>query len=104
VRDSHAELEGAIMVIGEGIEPGQDYGCRCTAEPYSSTKEKAKEIQKYYGDWFKEWLNNRKKNNNNADGQSQPNHPYDISSEEWVDDIYGDEDYDPNVWTQDYDG
>lgn len=33
VRDSHAALDGRTFAWGEGLEPGQDFGCRCTAEP-----------------------------------------------------------------------
>lgn len=37
VRLSHAEREGQVFSWGappEGGHPGEDYGCRCTAEPY----------------------------------------------------------------------
>ncbi|HBZ43970.1 MAG TPA: hypothetical protein DEO85_07950 [Maritimibacter sp.] len=37
VRLSHAEREGHVFSWGappEGGHPGEDYGCRCTAEPY----------------------------------------------------------------------
>lgn len=37
VRSSHAEREGQVFSWGdpaEGGHPGEDYGCRCTAEPY----------------------------------------------------------------------
>ena len=32
VRASHAALEGEIRTFGEGLDPGDDPGCRCSAE------------------------------------------------------------------------
>lgn len=33
VRDAHAALNGKLCRWDEGIRPGEDYGCRCYAEP-----------------------------------------------------------------------
>jgi hypothetical protein len=33
VRDAHSLLDDTVRVWGEGIAPGDDYGCRCWAEP-----------------------------------------------------------------------
>lgn len=51
VRSSHEERDGKIFAwddAPEGGHPGEDYNCRCTAEPYSknSIMKKAEELQK----------------------------------------------------------
>lgn len=33
VRGAHAEKDGKIFSVNDGILPGQDFGCRCWAEP-----------------------------------------------------------------------
>ena len=38
VRSSHAELDGTIHSVDEGIFPGEDYNCRCWAEEISDAK------------------------------------------------------------------
>ena len=38
VRSSHADLEGTIHSVDEGIFPGEDYNCRCWAEEISDAE------------------------------------------------------------------
>ncbi|MBY0406897.1 MAG: hypothetical protein K2Q01_04345 [Rickettsiales bacterium] len=38
VRPEHAGNEGRIFTWGQGLEPGEDFGCRCFGEPYYGNK------------------------------------------------------------------
>ena len=38
VRDSHAALDGTIRTFGEGLMPGEEPNCRCSAEPVPKNK------------------------------------------------------------------
>ena len=46
VRESHQELNNTLRIFGEGLEPGQEYGCRCKAKPAPFTAEQARKWNK----------------------------------------------------------
>lgn len=112
VRGEHAQLDGKVMVWGEGKEPGEDFGCRCEAEPSDLTEQEVREVQEDYGDWFQEFIDSDEIqtdtftdliNNDEYEGYggyyesggiSHANQFYDNSSGEWVQDSNGNHKYD----------
>ncbi len=39
VRDSHAELDGTVRDLADSLDPGEEFNCRCWAEPVNCDKE-----------------------------------------------------------------
>lgn len=61
VRDSHAEREGCIFSwddAPEGGHPGEDYNCRCIAEPYVPRKDSQIDYTKFGTDISKKLIDN----------------------------------------------
>lgn len=66
VRDSHAELDGTVRDLADSPDPGEEFNCRCWAEPvaapilktncdeerekYEELQEKVKELSKRFND------------------------------------------------------
>jgi hypothetical protein len=55
VRDSHAELDGTVRDLADSPDPGEEFNCRCWAEPVNEAQGLRQEVISSINDAQERW-------------------------------------------------